>query len=227
MSNDTPSATQIRAAMAMLKWENEELSEATGIGTTTAFNVKMGNNKPQPRIRAKIRKAFESQGIEFLDNDGVRKRPEGVEVMNGREGLCRLLDDVYAYASSNGGEIGITGFDLGQWAHILGDYVDVQVKRMTELFKQRSDIRVRTVIREGSIDLVGSEYSQYRWQPREEFEAVPFYVYGEYLAIISFQSDPSPKIIKLRSLPIASAYQLQFNSMWERAKEIPPVRKND
>jgi hypothetical protein len=225
MSNETPSPAQIRAALAILKWENDELAAAADIGTATAFNVKMGNNQPQPRIRAKIRKALEDQGIEFTDFDGVRRRPEGIDVLNGPEGLSKFLDGVYEHLKEHGGNVMVTGVLDEQWTKYGGDHIlNVHVPRMVKLCSERKDIEVLSLCPEGSHKFDYDSYTKYRTQPKQLFDSVPFYVYGDNLAIIIFQAEPPPKIIFIRSSVVAQAYRNQFSQLWGLAKEMPKRR---
>ena len=72
---------QIRAARALLRWDQKQLAEAAGISVET---VKRLERTPGPvsayasTVEA-IGKAFEAVGIEFIDDDalGVQLRRRG------------------------------------------------------------------------------------------------------------------------------------------------------
>ena len=59
---------QLRAARAILRWSLEDLSEKTGIGTTTLKRFESGDGVPNGQMRnfATIRQVLEGEGIEFI-----------------------------------------------------------------------------------------------------------------------------------------------------------------
>lgn len=224
MGNPIPSASQIRAAMAMLKWENKELGEASDVSEKTVYTVKMGLSRPQPRVLASIRKALEDNGIEFTEQDGVRRRPEGVQVLQGPEDFRAFYDIVYDHLKQNGGTVCVSGVDEKLFAKYQGSQHETHIQRMDHLTEERGDIRVMILIREGDTNFVATDYAAYRWQRRESFSPTAFYVFGDYLALISFQSENAPKVILIRSPVFAEAYRRQFAEEWDRAK-LPPEKR--
>ena len=64
---------QIRAARALLGWRQEDLSEASGVGTATLYRIEnsdaliTGHAATLVRIQAALEKA----GIEFIDEDEI------------------------------------------------------------------------------------------------------------------------------------------------------------
>jgi hypothetical protein len=69
----------VRAARALLRWEQQRLAEASGVSLPT---IKRLESKPGPMAAydtttLALRKAFEKVGIEFTNGDapGVRLRP--------------------------------------------------------------------------------------------------------------------------------------------------------
>jgi hypothetical protein len=224
MSSQTPSATQIRAAMAMLKWENKELGEASGVSEKTVYSVKIGASRPQPRVMAAIRKALEDSGIEFTEQDGVRRRAESLQVLQGPEDFQEFYDIVFDHLKKYGGTVCVSGVDEKLFAKYQGEQNRLHVERMDKLTKERDDIQVMILIREGDTNFAASSYASYRWQSRQSFSPTAFYVFGDCLALISFQSENAPKVILIRSAVFAEAYRRQFAEEWDRAK-IPPERK--
>ena len=61
----------IRAARGMLNWSIVELAEKAGVSVSTVKRMEMAG--PQPLsfdVYAKVRIAFEAQGVSFLDDNG-------------------------------------------------------------------------------------------------------------------------------------------------------------
>jgi len=73
---------QLRAARAILRWSIEDLSEKTGIGTTTLKRFESVEGVPNGHLRnfETIKKALEKEGIQFTssigEGAGVRWKPK-------------------------------------------------------------------------------------------------------------------------------------------------------
>lgn len=215
---------QIRAARGLLRWSAAALAEQAGLTRDTINKIEDDSVQPREGTLKEIIRSFDENGVEFTDNFGVRLKPQGVEVLVGHEGLCRFFDGVYEHAREFGGTMLVTGVDENLFTEHLGDYSPIHINRMNQLRETRKDLMVRSLIREGDMNDVCSEYAEYRWVPEDLFESVPFYVYGENLAIISFQTIPAPTIIIHKIAAITNAYKKQFQSMWKSAKSSQDIK---
>jgi transcriptional regulator with XRE-family HTH domain len=65
---------QIRAARAFLNWSVRELSDRSGVSQSAISRAERVEGAPtmQSRNLQALRTVFESSGLEFLDNTGVR-----------------------------------------------------------------------------------------------------------------------------------------------------------
>lgn len=209
---------QIRAGRGLLRWSGAVLAEKAGLTRDTINKIEDDAVQPREGTLNDIIRVFDENGVEFIDNFGVRLKPQGVEVLVGQKGLCRFFDGVYEYTTKHGGTILQLGIDENLfWA--MGDYSPVHRKRMTELVKERKDIKVLAIVCEGDTNFIASDYNQYRWCPKELFAPVPFYIYGECLAIMDFQTIPGPTIILHKFPAITQAYRKQFDVMWKLSRE--------
>jgi transcriptional regulator with XRE-family HTH domain len=70
-----PTAAQIRAARGLLGWSVAEVAARAGVSARTVARCEIGQGMPQVTIRTltRIRQAFVDAGIEFLNNNGVRR----------------------------------------------------------------------------------------------------------------------------------------------------------
>lgn len=214
---------QIRAARALLGWDAADLAEKAGLTRATLSNIENGLVQARAATIEKIAHVFDQNGVEFTDNSGVRFKPQGVEVLVDHEGLCRFFDGVYEYLSKHGGLVMQTGVDEAMFTRYLGNYSPFHINRMTKLISEREDIKFQALICEGDTNFRCSAYAEYRWMPNELFAPVPFYVYGDELAIMSFQTIPAPTIVVHHIPAITNAYRKQFEVMWKLAVE--PVDK--
>ena len=72
-------AEQCRAARGLLAWSQLELAHKAQVGVVTVHQVETGSARPRRSTLTVIRRAFESAGVEFIDQDeeagpGVRLR---------------------------------------------------------------------------------------------------------------------------------------------------------
>jgi len=65
-------SAQIRAARALLKWNAQDLADAAVLGVNTIRRAEIAEDEIAltPANSLAIRRAFESAGIEFIDENG-------------------------------------------------------------------------------------------------------------------------------------------------------------
>lgn len=212
------SGKQIKAARALADMRQDQLAELVGLTPQAIRKIEDGAVQPREGTMTDIITVFTDRGIEFIDNQGVRFRPSDVRILRGREGLISLMEDIYESCRLGiAGEIVLSGAPEDDFERILGDYDKIYLAKMSAI----PGLKMRTLIKEGDHNIVSSAYTEYRWAPEDLFQAVPFYAYADKLAIIVFQTDPSPRIIIIQSKTISDAYRNQFESMWKHSKTIP------
>ncbi|MGE3623588.1 MAG: multiprotein-bridging factor 1 family protein [Bdellovibrionales bacterium] len=217
-------AEQIRAARGLLDWSTADLAKQSGLTVNGINKIERGHVSAHRETLENIQKTFQDNGIEFLDNSGVRIKQQGVDILVGQKGLCQFFDGVYEHARDHGGTIVQFGVDEKQFlTHLGAEFSADYVKRMTNLSRDRKDLKVKAIICEGETDFLASDYNEYRWISKQIFQAVPFYICGETLAIMDFQTVPAPTIVLLKFSAITNAYRKQFDAFWEMASETPEI----
>lgn len=213
---------QIRAARGLMHWNASDLAEKAGLTREAISKIEDQSVQPREGSLEKIERAFAEHGIQFIDNEGVRLKPATIDVLTGREGLQEFFDGVHEYARKHGGTIMMFGIDETTFIEtITPEFSQNYLKRMTEVSQKRGDLEVLAIICEGDTNFCASAYNEYRWISKEIFQAVPFYIYGETLAIMDFDTTPGPTIMLLKSRAITNAYRKQFQTFWKMA-HIPP-----
>lgn len=66
---------QCRAARALLDWSQQRLADRASVSVTTLRNFERGASDLLRNKLAAIRAALLAEGIELLDGEGVRRRP--------------------------------------------------------------------------------------------------------------------------------------------------------
>jgi len=63
-------AAQCRAARGLLDWSQQELAGSAGVGVVTVRQLEAGTHEPRRATLDVIRRALESAGVEFIDENG-------------------------------------------------------------------------------------------------------------------------------------------------------------
>lgn len=214
---------QIRAARALLDWDSSVLAEKAGLTRQTVSRIESDVVQPQENTLSRIMLAFSESGIEFTDNCGVRLKPQSVEVLSDTSGFSRFYEYVYEEISRHGGMVCVSGVDEKLFSKYRLN-PEIHRERMKELCSHRKDIHMRILVEEGDYNFAASSYATYRWQPKKHFSKAAFYVFGSSLALISFDNQPPPLIILIKSAAFADAYRSSFDIAWNNAL-IPPDTK--
>ena len=220
-------AAQLRAARGLLDWSRSDLAKASNISPETIKNIEHGTFKPQEMTADAIVKAFAAHGVEFLENDGVRCAKDSVVRLDGNEGFKRFIDDVYMVAkqphsTTDGNKPIYIGYvDDRLFTKHLGDYFDHHIKRMNEL----QNVKMKIIIQDKPYTLTSDEkqegsYREYRQSTDHVTGNVPFYVYGDKLAILIFEESKPVQIVVITSSLVAKAYRDQFDMMWKSSKPL-------
>lgn len=213
---------QLRAARGLLDWTRTELAEAAKISPETVKNIEHGTFRPQEQTAQAIYAAFAQHDVVFTDNEGVQIRKDTVTRYEGIEGFKRFMDDVYETAktdteSRNNGTkpICVSNVDDRLFAKYLGEYSPIHSRRMNDL----KDVKVRVLVKEKDFFTAPEgSYLDYRWSSQQSNGSVPFYVYGDNLAVITFEEEPAPKIVVIHSALVSKAYREQFEILWQISK---------
>ncbi|MDE1901495.1 MAG: hypothetical protein KGI37_07625 [Alphaproteobacteria bacterium] len=216
MGNRIPSASQIRSAQAMLNWSNMELADAAQLSVDVIVDARGGRVATQQRIRDRLRRVFESAGVEFLENDGIRKQPSDLEIFVGVDRFQDFTDFMYDYLKKHGGEVCVSIGDERQMQRARKDAKQHRA-RMMEL-TAGGTVTGRILAAEGDFR---QTWAQLRRQEKTaDMPQVSFYAFGDCLALISFDHDPSPYVVLHKSGPFAAAYRQAFNAAWEKAQPV-------
>ena len=212
---------QIRAARGLLDWDAEELATKSGLNRDTVFNIEKGVVQARGGSLDKIVQAFSNSGVEFIENQGVRLKPTGIDIYDGADTFDKFYDFLYNHLKSKGGEVCLSIYDETLPAKHRKN-PELHRERMKELI-DRGDVGFRVLATKS--DFISHGYVQFKYQPQEHATPTGFYAFGDCLALLSFVNPNSPYIVVVQSGPLTEAYRQSFEISWKSAKK-PPAKGN-
>lgn len=207
---------QIKAARILLDWKQSDLAEASGLSKTAVTQIESGYVLPRQSSINAIREALESEGVEFIDTQGVQIRDEIFEVTSstGQESHISYFRDIIETVQKTGGEILQSSIDD---KFIMTHFREELFRYYQELSKL--DVKEKLLICEGDKTRYGPpKISDYRWISKELFEQIGYTVYGGKVALFLYTKDWHHVIIENEK--IAETYRQQFYKNWEQANPI-------
>lgn len=206
-------ARQIKAARALLGWLQEDLAHASGLSVATIRKLELGYISPRSVTMAKIREAFEGNGLEFLDPDGVRHRQEYITTYTGADGTVAFFDDMQRTVDKKGGEILIV-CKTGSLFEVDEISMEKCARKMASIKESRLAV-IKCLLTDNGASPLTAALCECRQMSKHLVDAAPFYLFGDKYAI--FENHGLPKIIVIQSLAIAQSMRQQFYSMWDKA----------
>ena len=215
-----PTIEQIRAARALIGWSQGDLAEHAGLSQTGIARIENGTNHPNSTTLDKIRDAFDKADVEFIDDTGVTKRPEGkVTTLYGHEGFVTFLKDVYeTLKETDDRMVVVNNVSEDQFLKWEEDYAETHEQRMASL-----EARYKIIVEEGDSNFTASQYAEYRWVPSQSFSNISYYIYANVAALIYF-TEEDVKVYTIQSKAIADFFREEFDKTW-RSASTPITKK--
>lgn len=203
---------QIKAARALLNWNQQDLATAARMSKPALANLERRTVKPRTKTLDAIKYALEEAGVVFTDGPGVELNSDElkVQVWDGGDAISRIWSDMLS-SLEDGDTCIVTGLDETIYKEIAG--MDRYHKHISKLNKR--NIRSLIFTREGDKNYT-EKTGNYRWLPEEYFPDIPLYIYADKYAILLW--DPYPKVILIRNKPIADNYRKYYMRLWKDAK---------
>ena len=219
-----PTLEQIRAARALIGWSQKDLADHSGLSQTGIARIENGTNHPNSHTIEKIQAAFDRADVEFLGENGVRKRTGEVRTLRGAEGFKEFMDDVYETIVKHGTvsepvPVFLSNVLHKNWIKWMG--ADQWEKHKLRMLENKKIMDVRIIVKEKDRDFPAKSYAQYKWFPEELFSEKSFYSYHDKLAFLNFKDD-DVEVIVMRHSDFAKGYRNLFLIAWERLAQVPP-----
>lgn len=213
----TISGSQSRAARALLnKMTCKEAAKLSGIGEFSIMRFENGETKPSAQKIQNLKNFYIKAGIDFLDYDGVRRKPDGIFIeLTGSEGFKEFIYDVHETMKNSGGEVCVSNVDEKQFEKWQGAHSKDYLEKMASI----KNLSFKILVEEGDTYFTASKYAEYRHLSSEYFSSVPAYIYGNKKAEIIF-SDNDVSIIIINNEKSAEAHRKYFALLWEKSNAI-------
>ena len=208
---------QLRAARALLNIGLKDVSSATNIGSGTISDIE-NEKTPHPRAATldKLKVFYQSRGVDFTAEGGIRPREVLVQQFRGSEGFRSFMDDVYSVASTEDGPIRLYNAKPANWQKWLGeDWNTMHTERMVAL----GDLDFRITAQHGDFLFIG-KHAEYRWLPEGMWNEQSIYAYGDRFATLNFEPD-AVTIVVVHNRQTANGFRALFDVAWEHATIQP------
>ena len=211
------SRLQSSAARALLgRMTFDEVAKASGIGKYTIMRYEQGTHATSTNKINQLQDFYESMGLEFLEHDGVRRKPSGsFRELKGTEGFKEFIYDVYETIKDKGGKICVTNVKEQLFERWQGPHAKDYLSKMATV----ENLTFQILVEEGDQYFTASDYAEYRYLPSQYFSSVPTYVYGDKKAEIIFDDD-DVTVLLLDNDKSADAQRKFFSVLWEKAKPV-------
>jgi len=217
-----PTIEQIRAARALIGWSQGKLADQSGLSQTGIARIENGTNHPNSSTIEKIVNAFDKNDVEFLGENGVRKRADELKKFYGKSGLIEFMNDVYKSSLKNNGKRSFYNVKPGNWTDVLGEqWWQSHVERMA---KSTNKEDTRILIPNGNQNLISSGYASYRWFTNKFQLNVnrTMYIYDGKLSFVTFTNDVNRvEILMLKNQDFANGAEALFDIAW--GNSAPPT----
>lgn len=207
------SIEQCRGARGILGWTQQGLADASGLSKTAINNFEKGHSDIKAESLRAIRMAFESADIEFLNQDGIRKKREYTKILYGKDAMNALLEDIQGTMGMRNGQILIMNADNSLSSQIttqqLFDHIDLI---------KTNKIRQRILCAEGTKNIL-SPNDECRWLSTGTPQTCMLtFIYGGKIA---FQLWDRSMIVLLQNTDAYESEVKRFEQIWVNATPPP------
>jgi len=208
----------IKAARALLEWQQADLAKAAGLSLTAVNNFERKIGVTRESTRRAIKAALEYHGIEFMPDGGLRQIDSVAAIyrFSGADFAAKWTYDIIATVRNSGEKIMTSSYNENFW------YKPINRKSNDEylVWAERMDLKLRTLIPEDHERLHVSP-RHYRTLPPEMIGKITYCIYADRLAFVLWKKK---QVMVLRNLAIVETFRNQFKYLWNIGKPLtPPV----
>lgn len=214
------SPIQSQVARKYLGWTQEALAKATGVVRSTIGGFEDGESVRRDTI-IKIRKAFEQNGIEFLEGEGVRRRGSEIKIIRGYDCCVMFYNDILQTVEEGGGDIYSVTKSQDLFLRALGVSASIDLEKV-ELLGRAA--KIKCLITEPSASITHIPAVQFRTTTNWTINPSFFFAYGNKY-VHAIEDGRSDFIFTVYHIALtAQSYRTKFMLEWEDALSMPLPR---
>lgn len=199
----------VRAARALLDWQQADLAFHAGLSLTAIKNFEGGKHS-QERTRRALFQAFDSVGIEFPASGGVRQR-EDLSVIyrvSGPDFIQKMNEDIYAAVRLPESEILTASASELLWPE--------GPSKIYRDWHARLKIDSKILLAEGQRSL-NLAREAYRILPQPMMGKITYIIYADRIGFILWKKK---QVLILRDAQITGLFKNQFLYLWRLARKM-------
>ncbi len=212
----TLSICQIRAARALLGWEQAEVCRLANLSKNSLSAIEQGKVEPRIFTLDQLRSMFESHGVEFFEPDGVQLRRDifKVQTFEGKNIFRRHFEDMIATmlvtkekARHHADDESFSQTYPEEFRWFYEQMITHGLKEMLLI----PDTKPYRYAPHGTTEC--------RLCPRNVFGTFGYSVYGDKFSLYLPE-----RIVIIENKEIASTYRAQFDFDWAQSKPLPHMK---
>jgi transcriptional regulator with XRE-family HTH domain len=211
-------ADQIKGARAMLGWTREELADASGLSHNTIRNLEMGFISPRGKTLDQLCQAIEEAGLEFTEDEGVRRLRPDIKILSGTDSHEAFFDIMLRATKRKDGEIVGVLNSQDMMMQALGLEGSKNYERLNNLLVSA---RMKCLLSESGEEPLTFPNCEFRMMPKYCNGSTPFFVFdNSYAIIVRPNGEGAFRFVIFKDLCLALGNKAHFDLLWEIASPL-------
>lgn len=143
-----------------------------------------------------------------------------MKILKGREGFLDFCQYVLQVTKQDSEQFLVSNVDKSLFDFWLGGKADEYNSKIAKI----TNLSYKVLIKQGDFNFVASqytEYGQYKWMDGTSFTNIPFYIFGDYMAMILFDEKAEVSIYLIDDKNLINAQKSIFLKNWDNALVVP------
>jgi transcriptional regulator with XRE-family HTH domain len=207
------SAEQIKMARANLGWSREDLAFRAHVSEASIRNAEMKLKTSYKSIEA-MRHAFEIDGLEFLENDGVRRRTDWIKVYEGPDSVDTFMEEFLKTVKEGGREVLAVMKSQEMLAECLGIAGNCNPDRVNRIILNAN---IKCLLSEETVLAVPMPDFEFRAIAKYPAGPCSYFVYGNKYATVFRVKDDTFRFTVFNWIDEVQSYRNSFYDVWKIA----------
>ena len=208
------SSALVKAARALLGWQQTDLAKAAELSVAAIKNFESFPETTRERTALAIQNALEANGIEFLPSGGLRRIDDLAATFrfSGIDFIADWSEDIYAAVRKQGDQILTVSTDESLWYQ----YSVQKVNDAYLVWAEKLGLKLKSLVPDGQRVLYRSRRN-YRAISPELIGKITYCVYADRVGFVLWKKK---QVIVLRNPHIAETFRNQFSYLWKFGQPV-------